>query len=90
MWGIIPLSEKEYKELKEKAEKSDEYYRDMREFQERNSNQAHQIRDLKKKLKAVKAWLTYAKAQGYISISQGERLDEILKGVDKEEEKVDG
>ena len=32
----------------------------------------------KDKLEAVKTWLTKAKAQGHISISQGEALDEIL------------
>ncbi len=32
-----------------------------------------------KKLEAIKTWLTKAKAQGYISISQGEKLDDILE-----------
>ncbi len=31
------------------------------------------------KIKAVRTWLTKAKAQGYISISQGEKLGEILE-----------
>ena len=30
------------------------------------------------KIEAVRTWLTKAKAQGYISISRGEKLDEIL------------
>ncbi len=42
---------------------------------------------LEKCLEAVKTWLTYAKAQGYISISQGEKLDDILEGVDEKGEK---
>ncbi len=31
------------------------------------------------KLEAVRTWLTKAKAQGHISISQGDKLDEILE-----------
>ncbi len=42
------------------------------------ANLRRKIKELEDKLKAVKTWFTQAKAQGHISISQGEQLDEIL------------